>query len=58
MLILFGLYGNLKFPLIIFFSVMVTEPVSEIVALRDYAHQLQRLINVRFREAAMMARAE
>jgi len=28
LLILFVLYGNLKFPLIIFFSVVVTEPVG------------------------------
>src|SRR5271157_3158768 len=34
LLILFALYGNLKFPLIIFFSVMVTEPVGGLLALR------------------------
>jgi cobalt-zinc-cadmium resistance protein CzcA len=33
LLILFALYGNLKFPLIIFFSVMVTEPVGGLLAL-------------------------
>jgi cobalt-zinc-cadmium resistance protein CzcA len=32
--ILFALYGNLKFPLIIFFSVLVTEPVGGLLALR------------------------
>ena len=30
--ILFFLYGNLKFPLIIFFSVLVTEPVGGLLA--------------------------
>ncbi len=34
LLILFALYGNLKFPLIIFFSVLVTEPVGGLLALR------------------------
>ena len=33
LLILFALYGNLKLPLIIFFSVMVTEPVGGLLAL-------------------------
>ncbi len=33
-MILFVLYGNLKFPLIIFFSVLVTEPVGGLLALR------------------------
>ncbi|MEO8657181.1 MAG: CusA/CzcA family heavy metal efflux RND transporter [Bryobacteraceae bacterium] len=33
LLILFALYGNLKFPLIIFFSVIVTEPVGGLLAL-------------------------
>jgi len=33
-LILFALYGNIKFPLIIFFSVLVTEPVGGLLALR------------------------
>ena len=32
-LILFALYGNIKFPLIIFFSVLVTEPVGGLLAL-------------------------
>jgi cobalt-zinc-cadmium resistance protein CzcA len=32
--ILFALYGNLKFPMIIFFSVLVTEPVGGLLALR------------------------
>jgi cobalt-zinc-cadmium resistance protein CzcA len=32
--ILFVLYGNLKFPLVIFFSVLVTEPVGGLLALR------------------------
>jgi cobalt-zinc-cadmium resistance protein CzcA len=32
--ILFVLYGNLKFPVIIFFSVLVTEPVGGLLALR------------------------
>ena len=31
--ILFFLYGNLKFPLIIFFSVLITEPVGGLIAL-------------------------
>src|ERR1700752_305057 len=31
--ILFALYGNLKFPLIIFLSVLVTEPVGGLLAL-------------------------
>jgi cobalt-zinc-cadmium resistance protein CzcA len=34
LLILFALYGNLKFPLIIFFSVLITEPVGGLLALR------------------------
>lgn len=34
LLILFGLYGNLKFPLIIMFSVLVTEPVGGLLALK------------------------
>jgi cobalt-zinc-cadmium resistance protein CzcA len=33
LLILFALYGNLKFPLIIMFSVLVTEPVGGLLAL-------------------------
>ena len=34
LLILFALYGNLKFPLIIVFSVLVTQPVGGLLALR------------------------
>ena len=34
LMILFALYGNLKFPLIIMFSVLVTEPVGGLLALR------------------------
>src|SRR5471032_3009821 len=34
LLILFGLYGNVKFPLIIMFSVLVTEPVGGLLALK------------------------
>jgi cobalt-zinc-cadmium resistance protein CzcA len=34
LLILFALYGNLKFPAIIVFSVLVTEPVGGLLALR------------------------
>jgi heavy metal efflux system protein len=34
LLILFALYGNLKFPVIILFSVLVTEPVGGLLALR------------------------
>ena len=33
LMILFALYGNFKFPLIIFFSVLVTEPVGGLLAL-------------------------
>jgi len=33
LLILFALYGNLKFPMIIFLSVLVTEPVGGLLAL-------------------------
>jgi cobalt-zinc-cadmium resistance protein CzcA len=33
LLILFALYGNLKFPLIILFSVLITEPVGGLLAL-------------------------
>ncbi len=33
LLILFALYGNMKFPVIIFFSVLVTEPVGGLLAL-------------------------
>jgi cobalt-zinc-cadmium resistance protein CzcA len=32
--ILFALYGNFKFPIIIFFSVLVTQPVGGLLALR------------------------
>jgi cobalt-zinc-cadmium resistance protein CzcA len=34
LLILFALYGNLKFPMIIIFSVLVTEPVGGLLALK------------------------
>ena len=34
LLILFALYGNLKLPLIIMFSVLVTEPVGGLIALK------------------------
>ena len=51
LLILFALYGNLKFPLIIFFSVMVTEPVGGLLALRADSHQFQRVVDVRLRGA-------
>ena len=34
LLILFALYGNLKFPVIIMFSVLVTQPVGALLALR------------------------
>jgi len=34
LLILFALYGNLKLPLVIFFSVLVTEPVGGLLALK------------------------
>jgi heavy metal efflux system protein len=34
LLILFALYGNFKFPLIIMFSVLVTEPVGGLLALK------------------------
>jgi cobalt-zinc-cadmium resistance protein CzcA len=34
LLILFALYGNFKFPVIIFLSVLVTEPVGGLLALR------------------------
>jgi heavy metal efflux system protein len=34
LLILFALYGNLKFPVIIMFSVLVTEPVGGLLALK------------------------
>ena len=34
LLILFALYGNLKFPVIIIFSVLVTEPVGGLLALK------------------------
>jgi heavy metal efflux system protein len=33
LMILFFLYGNLKFPIIIFFSVLITEPVGGLLAL-------------------------
>ena len=33
LMILFALYGNLKFPVIIFFSVLLTEPVGGLLAL-------------------------
>jgi cobalt-zinc-cadmium resistance protein CzcA len=34
LMILFALYGNLKFPIIIFISVLLTEPVGGLLALR------------------------
>jgi hypothetical protein len=34
LLILFALYGNMKFPLVIVFSVLVTEPVGGLLALK------------------------
>ncbi len=34
LMILFALYGNLKFPMIIMFSVLVTEPVGGLLALK------------------------
>ncbi|HVC20103.1 MAG TPA: CusA/CzcA family heavy metal efflux RND transporter [Vicinamibacterales bacterium] len=34
LLILFALYGNMKFPLIILFSVLLTEPVGGLIALK------------------------
>ena len=34
LLILFALYGNLKFPVVIMFSVLVTQPVGALLALR------------------------
>jgi cobalt-zinc-cadmium resistance protein CzcA len=34
LLILFALYGNLKFPVVIIFSVLVTEPVGGLLALK------------------------
>jgi cobalt-zinc-cadmium resistance protein CzcA len=34
LLILFALYGNLRFPLVIMFSVLVTEPVGGLLALK------------------------
>jgi cobalt-zinc-cadmium resistance protein CzcA len=34
LMILFALYGNLKLPLVIFFSVLVTEPVGGLLALK------------------------
>ena len=34
LLILFALYGNLKFPVIIMFSVLVTQPVGGLLALK------------------------
>ena len=51
LLILFALYGNLKFPLIIFFSVLVTEPVGGLLALRLTAHQFQRVLHAGLRGA-------
>ena len=41
LLILFALYGNMKFPLIILFSVLVTEPVGGLLALWYYRNQFQ-----------------
>ena len=51
LLILFALYGNLKFPLIIFFSVLVTEPVGGLLALWLTGHQLQRVVGAGIRGA-------
>ena len=51
LLILFALYGNLKFPLIILFSVLVTEPVGGLLALWYHGNQFQRLLRPGFRRA-------
>ena len=44
LLILFALYGNLKFPLIIMFSVLVTVPVGGLLALKLTGTQFQRVV--------------
>ncbi len=58
LLILFALYGNLKFPLIIVFSVLVTVPVGGLLALKLTGTQLQRLVGVRLRRADGRGRAD
>ena len=51
LLILFALYGNLKFPLIILFSVLVTEPVGGLLALWSHRNQFQRVVDAGLRGA-------
>ena len=58
LMILFALYGNLKFPLIIFFSVLVTEPVGGLLALWATRDQFQRLFDVGFRGVDGRRRAD
>ena len=57
LLILFALYGNLKFPLIILFSVLVTEPVGRTAGAVVHENQLQRLVGTRIRRADGRRRA-
>ena len=48
LMILFALYGNLKFPVIIFLSVLLTEPVGGLAGALADAHELQRLVHAGF----------
>ena len=55
--ILFALYGNLKFPLIIMFSVLVTVPVGGLLALW-LTDEFQRVVRFRLRRADGRRRAD
>ena len=58
LLILFALYGNLKFPLIILFSVLVTEPVGGLAGAVVHGNQFQRLFGAGIRRADGRRRAD
>ena len=58
LLILFALYGNLKFPPIIMFSVLVTVPVGGLLALKLTGTQLQRVVRLRLRRVDGRRRAD
>ena len=49
LMILFALYGNLKFPMIIFLSVLVTEPVGGLLGALADADEFQRFVDAGFR---------
>ena len=58
LLILFALYGNLKFPLIIMFSVLVTVPVGGLLALKLTGTNFSVSSGLRLRRADGRGRAD